>query len=185
MMRSIYSRTGDDGTTGLLGEGRVQKFDARMEALGAVDEATAALGLARNFTHLEETKELLLKIQRHLYGLMAEAAATPENAASFRVIDAEQVSWLEVEADTLTQTVPFPREFIVPGDSLSGAYLDLARTIVRRAERRLAELLHRGDIENVELLRYLNRLSSLLFMLELRENQSLGTERPTLAKDTE
>jgi cob(I)alamin adenosyltransferase len=184
-MKSIYSRTGDDGYTGLLGEGRVPKFDARMEALGAVDEATAALGLARNLTSVPETSKLLLKIQRHLYGLMAETAATPENAAAFHSIGAEQVTWLEEEADTLTQTVPMPREFIVPGDSLSGAYLDLARTIVRRAERRLAELLQRGDIENTELLRYLNRLSSLLFMLELRENQALGTERPTLAKDQE
>jgi cob(I)alamin adenosyltransferase len=184
-MKSIYTRTGDDGYTGLLGEGRVPKFDARMEALGAVDEATAALGLARNLTSVPETGQLLLTIQRHLYGLMAETAATPENAAAFHSIGAEQVTWLEEEADTLSQTVPMPREFIVPGDSLPGAYLDLARTIVRRAERRLAELLQRGDIENTELLRYLNRLSSLLFMLELRENQALGTERPTLAKDQE
>jgi cob(I)alamin adenosyltransferase len=184
-MKSIYSRTGDDGYTGLLGEGRVPKFDARMEALGAVDEATAALGLARNLTNIPETRQLILKVQGHLYGLMAETAATPENAATFRSIDADQVTWLEAEADALTQTVPMPREFIVPGDSLPGAYLDLARTIVRRAERRLAELLQRGDVENIQLLRYLNRLSSLLFMLELRENQALGTERPTLAKDQE
>jgi cob(I)alamin adenosyltransferase len=184
-MKSIYSRTGDDGYTGLLGEGRVPKFDTRMEALGAVDEATAALGLARNLTNVPETGQMVLKIQRHLYGIMAETAAPPANAATFRSIGAEQVAWLESEADTLSQTVPVPREFIIPGDSLPGAYLDLARTIVRRAERRLTELLHSGDIENVDLTRYLNRLSSLLFMLELRENQVLGTERPTLAKDME
>jgi cob(I)alamin adenosyltransferase len=184
-MKSIYSRTGDDGSTGLLGEGRVPKFDPRMEALGAVDEATAALGLARNQTRIPETRQIILKIQRHLYEVMAETAAPPENAAVFRSIAAEQVTWLESEADALSQSVPVPREFIIPGDSLPGAYLDLARTIVRRAERRLVELLHRGDIENVELVRYLNRLSSLLFMLELRENQALGTERPTLAKDRE
>jgi len=183
-MRSIYSRTGDDGYTGLLGEGRVPKFDARMEALGAVDEATAALGLARNLSNIVETREMILKIQRHLYEVMAETAAPPENAAVFRTIGAEQVAWLENEADALSQLVPVPREFIIPGDSLPGAYLDLARTIVRRAERRVSELLNRGDIVNVDLLRYLNRLSSLLFMLELRENQALGTERPTLAKDS-
>jgi cob(I)alamin adenosyltransferase len=182
-MKTIYTRTGDDGFTGLLGEGRVPKFDARMEALGAVDEATAALGLARNVSGISETQQILMKVQRHLYEIMAEAAATPENAATFRSIGEDQVAWLEAEADALTQTVPMPREFIIPGDSLPGAYLDLARTIVRRAERRMTELLHRGDIENVNLLRYLNRLSSLLFMLELRENQALGTERPTLAKD--
>jgi cob(I)alamin adenosyltransferase len=182
-MKTIYTRTGDDGFTGLLGEGRVPKFDTRMEALGAVDEATAALGLARNVSGISETQQILMKVQRHLYEIMAEAAATPENAATFRSIGDDQVAWLEAEADALTQTVPMPREFIIPGDSLPGAYLDLARTIVRRAERRMTELLHRGDIENVNLLRYLNRLSSLLFMLELRENQALGTERPTLAKD--
>lgn len=182
-MKSIYSRTGDDGYTGMLGKGRVPKYDARMEALGAVDEANAALGLARNLSHTAETKETILKIQRHLYAVMAETAAPPENAASFRKIGPEQVTWLEEEADAFSKTAPVPRDFLILGDSLPGAYLDLARTVVRRAERRVAELFHRGDIHNIDLLRYLNRLSSLLFILALHENQSLGVEQPTLAKD--
>ena len=84
--------------------------------------------------------------------------------------------------ELLEKQVEMPREFILPGDSLAGAALDLARTIVRRAERRVAELLHHGDVNNPELLRYLNRLSSLLFVLELRENQAAGKAQTHLSE---
>ncbi len=114
---------------------------------------------------------------------MAEAAATPENTARFHTVDESYVKWLEEQIASLEKSVDIPKEFILPGDSQAGAALDLARTVVRRAERRVAELLHRGDISNKELLRYLNRLSSLLFVLELRENQASGKEKSTLAKE--
>jgi cob(I)alamin adenosyltransferase len=182
-MPSFFSRCGDDGTTGLLGEGRVTKFDLRTETLGTLDEATAAIGLSRVHCNTPESKPLLITIQRHLYAIMAEAAATPENAARFHVIDESHVDWLEQQITNLEKNIKIPREFILPGDSLAGAALDLARTIVRRAERRIAELIHRGDISNQELLRYLNRLSSFLFVLELCENRAAGKENPTLAKE--
>ncbi len=156
-----------------------------MEALGAVDEANAALGLARAHLHSEESPGLLLRVQRDLYGLMAELAATPENAQRFHTIDAEKVAWLESQVDALSKVVEVPREFIVPGDTAEGAFLDLARAIVRRAERRVADLYHRGDVANLELLRYLNRLSSLCFILELHENQIIGNKKITLAKSGE
>ncbi len=181
-MPTLFSGQGDEGYTGLLGEGRVAKYDLRMEAIGAVDEATAALGIARSQAQAAATGETLLRVQRDLYLLMAETAATPETAARFHQIDAGKVAWLEEQIEALGKQVPMPKEFIVPGDSAAGAYLDLARTIVRRAERRMAELLHRGGVQNQELLRYLNRLSSLCFMLELRENQAAGVEKSTLAK---
>ncbi len=181
-MPSFYSRAGDDGYTGLLGEGRVPKYDLRLEVLGTIDEAMAAIGLARVQCRAAESGELLLKVQRELYLLMGEVAATPENAEKFRKIDAKSVSWLEERSESLEQQVELPREFILPGDTLAGAALDLARTVIRRSERRVAELLHRGGISNPELLRYLNRLSSLLFILELRENQAAGKSNPTLAK---
>lgn len=180
-MTSFYTRTGDEGYTGLLGEGRVPKSHARIEALGAVDEATAAFGLARATCTAPQVAPVILTVQRDLYGLMAEVAATPENASKFRSIDATRVSWLEEQTDGLSATVSLPKEFIVPGDTPGGAALSLARTVVRRAERRVADLLLANDIENRELLRYLNRLSSLAFVLELVENQHAG-QQTTLAK---
>ena len=181
-MPSYYSRAGDDGYTGLIGEGRVPKYDPRPEAIGTIDESTAAIGLARAQCQAPESYDLLVKVQRDLYGLMAEVAATPENVAKFHSIDEKSVHWLEDQTDALAKIVDLPREFILPGDTYAGAALDLARTIVRRAERRIADLLHRGVIANPELLRYLNRLSSLLFVMELRENQAAGKIKPTLAK---
>jgi cob(I)alamin adenosyltransferase len=178
----FYTRAGDDGYTGLLGEGRVPKYAPRTEAVGAVDEATAALGLARAACRQPESGPSLLAAQRDLYGLMAELSATPDNAARFRTIDAGRVEWLEAQSDELSARVEMPKEFIIPGDSAAGAALALARTVVRRAERQVAYLLHQGEIENPDLLRYLNRLSSLCFVLELYENSAAGKSSPTLAK---
>jgi cob(I)alamin adenosyltransferase len=178
---TFYTAKGDDGTTGLLGEGRVPKYHVRMEAIGTLDEATAALGLARSQCANPRSGPILLEAQRDLYKLMAEVAATPDNAGTFHFIDAERVGWLESETDMLSREVEMPKEFILPGDSLAGAALSLARTIVRRAERRVVELFDLGEITNPDLQRYLNRLSSLCFVLELFENQTAG--RPTsLAK---
>ncbi len=181
-MPVYYTRAGDDGSTGLLGKGRVPKYDLVPEVLGTIDEATAAVGMARAVCQAPESPNLLLKIQRDLYGLMAEAAATDENIEKFQVIDPAHVAWLEEQIDRLSTSVEMPREFIIPGDCLAGAALDVARAVVRRAERRMAEFIHRGDSRNPELLSYLNRLSSLLFVLELRENQVAGKDKPTLAK---
>ena len=173
-MSSIYTQTGDEGSTGLLGEGRVQKFDLRIEALGALDEATAALGLARASANNPEIAPLIVQVQRDLYKLMAEVGATPENANKFRSIDDTRVKWLEIQTDAITSVVKVPREFILPGEIPSSAAMGLARTIVRRAERRVVELYHSGGLENLSLLAYLNRLSSLCFALELLENQQAG-----------
>ncbi|MEW5871269.1 MAG: cob(I)yrinic acid a,c-diamide adenosyltransferase [Chloroflexota bacterium] len=182
-MNTFYTRTGDDGSTRLLGEGRVPKHHPIPEAVGAIDEVTAALGVARAACKAAHSAEILLQVQRDLYLLMAEVAATPENAARFRRIDAEKVAWLEAQVQAVSAQVEMPREFIVPGDSPSGAAMDLARTVVRRAERRVAQLWHEGMLDNPELLRYLNRLSSLCFALELAENQASGKQQPTLAKE--
>jgi cob(I)alamin adenosyltransferase len=181
-MVQFYSRKGDDGYTGLLGAERVPKHHPRPEAVGAVDEASAALGVARAACQAAQTGPVILAVQRDLYHLMAEIAATPENALRFRMIDAARVSWLEDNTDKISQIVQLPNEFIVPGDSPAGAALALARTIVRRAERRVSVLKLAGDIGNEHLLPYLNRLSSLCFVLELLENQTAGASAPTLAK---
>ncbi len=182
-MSGFYTRKGDDGFTGVLGEGRVAKFDLVPETLGNVDEATAALGLARALCQGEGTAAVILQIQRHLYGLMAEVAATPENVERFHVIEESHVTWLEEQTALFAQKAPVPKEFIVPGDTPVGGALDLARTIVRRAERRLAEFLHRGGSQNLALLHYLNRLSSLIFVMEIYENQVGGQNKLTLARN--
>jgi cob(I)alamin adenosyltransferase len=182
-MTQLYTRTGDDGYTGLLGEGRVPKHDNRLEAVGALDEATAALGVARAACQVKLTGELLLAVQRDLYHLMAEIAATPEHAGRFSHIDAGRITWLEEQVDALGALIEIPKDFIVPGDAPAGAALALARTIVRRAERRVAALFHSGEIANISLLSYLNRLSSLCFGLELLETQATGKTLPTLAKE--
>jgi cob(I)alamin adenosyltransferase len=181
-MSRFYSRGGDDGYTGLLGGERVAKYHPIPEAVGALDEATAALGLARANCRSRQCADILIGVQRDLYNLMAEVAATTENAARFRVIDTGRVDWLEAQIDAISAQIETPGDFILPGDSPSGAALALSRTVVRRAERRVARLLHENLLENHEILRYLNRLSSLCFVLELHENQAWGKEKPTLAK---
>ena len=120
--------------------------------------------------------------QRDLYKLMAEVAATPENAEKFQGIDAARVDWLEAQTDEFSQSVGMPKAFILPGDTPSGAALSLARAVVRRAERRVAALFVLKELSNEELLRYLNRLSSLCFVLELVENHTAGRDT-SLAKE--
>jgi cob(I)alamin adenosyltransferase len=173
-MSPFYTQTGDEGKTGLLGEGRVTKFDLRIEALGALDEATAALGLARASATAPQIGPLLLEIQHDLYKLMSEVGATPENAEKFRYIDNGRVKWLEAQIEAVTANLEMPKEFIMPGESPSSAALALGRTIVRRAERRVVELYHAGGLNNPSLLAYLNRLSSLCFALELLETRQGG-----------
>ncbi len=181
-MTPYFTRRGDDGYTGLLGEERVPKYDLRLETLGALDEVNATLGMGRATCKLPASRKLILHVQRDLYNLMAETAAGPETAEKFHRIDARHVSWLEGQIEALSQAVTMPEEFIVPGDTWVGAMLDLGRVAVRRAERRLAELIHRGDVKNLELLKYMNRLSTLIFFIELLEDQTAGVDRPTLAK---
>jgi len=173
---------GDEGYTGILGSERIPKHDIRLEALGTLDEAMAALGLARASTLSRDNAPLLLEIQRDLYRIMAEVAAAPEHSTRFRTIDSQRVAWLEEMLILLTAQVEMPKGFIIPGDQLSGAAMDLARAVIRRAERRVAQLLHMGLIENADLLRYLNRLSSLCYILELVEIRSGGIESPTPSK---
>jgi cob(I)alamin adenosyltransferase len=181
-MTPFYTRKGDDGYSGILGEERLPKHHLRLEAVGTLDEATAALGMARASIASAELKALLVDVQRDLYQIMSEVAASLKNAARFRKISVERVTWLEEITERYSQKIQIPKEFIVPGDTQAGAALDMARTIVRRAERRISALAHQGELENPALMPYLNRLSSLCFVLELYENQASGSSSLTLAK---
>lgn len=182
-MSDYFTGQGDDGSTSLLGDRRVRKDSPRPAAYGAVDEASAVLGMARAATESESVAHVTMTIQRDLYRLMAELAATPENADTFRTIDQARVSWLESQLRAFGDEIEMPKEFVIGGDSVVGAHFDLARTVVRRAERAVTGLVLSGEVENQHLLRYLNRLSSLCFVLALWENQRGGVNRPSLAKD--
>lgn len=165
-MAKVTIGTGDGGYTSLLGEQRVPKYDARPETFGTVDEATSALGLARASTRDTTAREIILQMQRDLYVLMAELATPPKHQAAVGMrITSDHVAKLEIIEERLKGEVEIPNKFIIPGDSLDGAALDLARTIIRRAERMAARLLHEGVIANGEALRYLNRLSDVVFIL--------------------
>jgi cob(I)alamin adenosyltransferase len=180
-MPRFFTRKGDDGTTGLLGRGRVPKHALRPRTYGTVDEASAALGLARSLLGSEEARQVLTQVQRDLYHLMAEVAATAEEAERFRTIDANHIEWLEGQIEKFGRDIGVPSGFVLGGDTTAGAALDLARTIVRRAERLVAELQDEGELSNPHLLRYLNRLSSLCYVLLLLEDHEAGfdhTSRP-------
>lgn len=165
-MAKVTTGTGDTGYTGLLGEGRVAKYDPRPDTFGTVDEATSALGLARATTRDARAKGIIYAIQQDLYLLMGELATPPENYEKMGLrVTPEHVQKLEQTEEALKQEVEIPNKFIIPGDTPDGAALDLARTIIRRAERMAVKLLHEGVIENGEVVRYLNRLSDLVFIL--------------------
>ncbi len=181
-MQASFTGDGDNGSTSLLGEGRVRKDDPRVALCGDLDEASACLGLARAVSRNEDARLVLSTIQRDLHGIMAEVAALPEDAARFRSVDGSRIAWLEEVIHRWEAFVTPPQGFILAGDCLGSAAAALARTVVRRAERGLSTLTLSGQVENPDLLRYLNRLSSLCFVLELLENREAGVDRSTPAR---
>ncbi|MFM9107645.1 MAG: cob(I)yrinic acid a,c-diamide adenosyltransferase [Chloroflexota bacterium] len=176
----LYTGRGDAGSTDLLGA-RVSKTESRVEALGVLDETSSAIGLARAAAATARSETDLIAVQRDLYKLMAELAFTTEQYPQRVEIGADRVEWLEAETDSITAAVPLPREFILPGETAAGAALDWARVMSRRAERRLVTCAEAGHVRNPEALRYLNRLSSLLFALARWEDHEAGVG-PVIAK---
>jgi cob(I)alamin adenosyltransferase len=165
----IYTKTGDDGTTGRLYGGRISKADPATEAYGTVDEAVAALGLARALADDDEAAFLVLRLQRELFVVGADLATNPDERTKLKpgvsLVTASMVDALESLIDDTVAAHPLPNEFIVPGANPTSAALDVARTVVRRAERRAVELQESGAEVNRDVLRYLNRLADLLFVL--------------------
>ena len=171
-MVKIYTRKGDDGTTSLWYGGRVSKTDARTEAYGSIDEANSALGAARALSKAEGTTELhdsILALQHDLFVAGAELATAPDAADRLqdgvsRVTD-EMVERLESEIDRYMDQVDLPPQFVIPGGTQLSAALDLARAMIRRAERRVVELQDADGLASDTVLRYLNRASDLAFAL--------------------
>lgn len=176
----VYTRSGDAGETGLLFGGRVSKADPRCEAYGATDQAVSAMGLARSMSQDERVRQILLQVQREMFTVGAELATAVERyehlTANFDVVTAEMVDRLEGFIDELAAQVELPPAFIVPGASAASAALDLARSLLRTGERRVVELQQEGMLVNAEVLRYVNRLSDLLFMLARFEDRTLPFE---------
>jgi cob(I)alamin adenosyltransferase len=166
----IYTRKGDDGSTGLWYGGRVPKYAGRPEAYGSVDEAASALGLAR--ARAERDGELyadILRLQNELFVAGAELATAPEAAGRLEEgvskVTQDMVERLESDIDRYMDRVDLPPKFTIPGGTELSARLDVARAAVRRAERRVAALEDEGDLADPTVLRYLNRLSDALFAM--------------------
>jgi cob(I)alamin adenosyltransferase len=166
----IYTRKGDDGTTGLWYGGRVPKHDGRPEAYGSVDEAASALGLARAAADRGgELYEDILRVQNELFVAGAELATAPEAAgrleAGVSKVTAEMVDRLESDIDRYMERVELPPKFVIPGGTELSARLDVARAAVRRAERRVAALKDAGELADEIVVTYLNRLSDAVFAM--------------------
>ncbi len=172
----IYTRTGDTGETGLFGGARVAKTDPRVEAYGTVDEANAAIGVARAAGVSVSADELLQTVQNELFAVGAELACAPGKESKQRLerVSDAATERLERAMDELEATLPPLKVFVLPGGSPGAAALHLARTIARRAERSVLTVSAESPLRP-ELIRYLNRLSDLLFVMARAENQRSGT----------
>lgn len=169
-MVKIYTRKGDDGTTGLWYGGRVPKSDPRPEAYGSVDEAASALGLCRAAaTGDQEVYDDILRIQNELFIAGAELATAPEAAgrleAGVSKVTPEMVERMEGDIDRYMSRVELPPKFVIPGGTELSARLDVARTAVRRAERRVSSMKESGELADDTVLRYLNRASDLIYAM--------------------
>lgn len=171
-LNRIYTRTGDDGSTGLVDGSRRSKADPRLCVVGSVDETNAAIGLAR-LSAPAEIEAALARIQNDLFDLGADLATPGDVPGALRIIDA-QVARLEAEIDAATDVLAPLTSFILPGGSACAAALHLARTICRRAERDAVAAMAAGEALSGPALRYINRLSDLLFVLARLANAPQG-----------
>lgn len=183
----VYTKKGDDGSTGLLYGGRVTKDDLRTEAYGTTDEAVSALALARaQLAEQPDWHDAVLRVQRELFVVGAQLATHVDHWSRLEPgvsrLEPDAIDRLEAEIDALTERYPLPQEFTVPGGSPAGAALDLARTIVRRAERHVVRMRGEGLLPDDVPLRYLNRLSDYLFVLAraVEGGQHVPTRDPDL-----
>lgn len=164
----IYTRRGDDGSTGLFYGGRVAKDAIGPEAYGTVDEAVSMLGVARAAA-ADSVAEAVLTVQRQLFVVGAELATDPANRGKLEdgvsLVDQSMVDGLEARIDAIVEARGMPTEFVVPGGDPVAAAIDVARSVVRRAERLAVTWAHDGQVEDSLVIVYLNRLADYLYML--------------------
>jgi len=174
----VATRTGDGGETSLFGKGRVRKTDPRIDALGDLDETQAVLGLARSLAPRTSLDRELLELQRGLYLVMAEVATPREELGRLKErLDREAVARLDRVLETIKKSTPIEGRFVIPGENRIAASLDHARTVARRAERRVVECVDEGYVSGEDLLPWLNRLSDLLFVLARASERAPRTRR--------
>lgn len=173
----IYTKTGDDGTTGLLGGSRVKKYDARLEAYGTVDELNSFLGVIRSFDLPPETTDLLIEMQRILFSIGSRLASDEKGDAftSGLSVTHENIGMLEKAIDEMENDLPGLTHFILPGGDLAAAYCHVARTVCRRAERRIIEFSEQNAVQP-EIMQYMNRLSDFLFVFARKIAAIHGSE---------
>ena len=171
-LNKIYTRTGDDGTTGLVDGTRRSKADPRLHVVGSVDEANAAIGLARLHAS-PATAQALGRVQNDLFDLGADLATPGGITGALRIVPA-QVDWLEAQIDAANDTLSPLTSFILPAGTAAATALHLARTITRRAERDGVAAIAAGEALSHAALQYLNRLSDYLFVLSRVENAATG-----------
>ena len=181
--KRIYTKFGDLGETSLLYGGRVSKNNPHTEAYGITDEAVSAMGLARATTGDPRVKDVLRDLQRELFTIAAELATEPDKyelfQQHFQPVTLEMVSNLEATIDALEEDVEMPKVFILPGGSPASAAVDLARCIIRTAERRVVALREAGKLTNDLIITYLNRIGDLLFVVARYQDRELPLERAT------
>lgn len=179
----IYTRTGDEGMTRLLFGGQVPKTDPRAVAYGTVDEAISAMGLARALSQDNWARARLFEAQRVLFTVAAELATDVDQYGKFtelfKPVTPEMTARLERVIDEIDSRIKLPRAFIIPGASPASAAMDVARAVVRRAEREVVSLDQSGRLGNREILKFVNRCSDFLFMLARFEDRALTYEEVT------
>ena len=177
-MPKIYTKKGDDGTTGLLYGGRVTKDDVRTDVYGTLDETVSALGVARAAGLVDRVEAIVVRIQREMFVAGAELATQAEQHDRLQEgvskVTSSMTDEAERDIDSLLEEHPLPQEFLLPGETMGSAALDLARTIVRRAERLAVTMQREELIANPEVLRYLNRVSDLLYACARYEEAERG-----------
>jgi cob(I)alamin adenosyltransferase len=174
----IYTKKGDDGTTGLLYGGRVPKDDARTEVYGTLDETVSALGIARAGGLVERVETITVRLQREMFVVGAQLATSEENQSKLTPgvskVTPDMTTRAESDIDELIAEHPLPEEFVLPGETAGSAGLDLARSTIRRAERQAVAMDRARLMPDAEILRYLNRASDLLFVLARFEEAERG-----------
>lgn len=167
----FYTGKGDHGdTTRLAGTTRISKSSALIEAVGTLDEATAAIGMARTLAQSKLLHEMLPEVQRHIYAMLAHLSAVPEQRERFTGLGEDNVHWLEEQIAKIESQIPPIHDLVLPGESHTGAAFHVARTVVRRAERRLVTFTEQESSFGEANLAYINRLSSLMFVSAILEN---------------
>jgi len=185
-MPKVYTRTGDDGSTGLFHGGRVGKDTVGPRAYGAVDEAVSALGMARAEAERDsELDQLLIRLERELFVAGAELATDPAGRSTLEPgvsrVTPDMVGALEPVIDDITARFEAPREFVLPGENRIAAALDVARTVVRRAEREAVAAAQDGWLDDSQVVPYLNRLADLVYTLARWQE---GAYRPVRTGDS-